>query len=111
MQEEHVKEYQLSGGGTVKVYKPFGDGVYFAIVEMDGVYPEEGKVAQNIGREEYSVVLDGEFEYEIAGAKKMFKKGDAVLVGDGVKYKITGKGRDLVFVKDVPGGKTEILED
>ncbi|MBX7145519.1 MAG: hypothetical protein K1X79_13800 [Oligoflexia bacterium] len=54
--------YDLSGSGKVVVQKPYGRGVYSAIVTMNGgTYPGEGKLAHDVGRDELITVLDGHF--------------------------------------------------
>jgi mannose-6-phosphate isomerase-like protein (cupin superfamily) len=103
-----VEEYALSGGGKVRVVKPFGDRNYCAIVEQDGRYPESGKNAHNRGRREFSYVLEGSFTFIIDGAKSTLKKNGSILIDDGQVYSIEGKGRILVVVEDKAGGKTAI---
>jgi hypothetical protein len=106
-----VQTYALSGGGKVTVYKPFNATSYFAIVEQDGMYPEAGHLAVNKGRREYSVILDGTFVYEVKGKSIPLSKGEQLLVGEGQPYRITGKGRVMVFVEDEEGGATLIQSE
>lgn len=109
MKDNSEKEvYELSGGGKVEVFKPFGTENYFAIVTQNGRYPEAGKVAKNVGRDEFSLILDGEFEYNVDGQVTKLKKDQSLLVKDGSKYWINGQGRILVFVRDEKNGRTEI---
>lgn len=102
-------KYSLSGGGTVTVHKPFGSEHYIAIVEQDGRYPEPGKTARNVGRSEFSTVLEGRFEYIIDGTARILEANQSTMVPDGSRYSIEGTGKVLVVVHDMPGGKTEIV--
>lgn len=102
------KSYALDGECQVTVYKPFGDETYFAIVDQNGRYPGEGRSARNVGRKEYSIVLDGEFQYQIDGVTQIVKQNESVAVGDGSRYSITGKGKLLVYIHDEPHGSTVI---
>ncbi|MBN8550707.1 MAG: hypothetical protein J0M12_15440 [Deltaproteobacteria bacterium] len=103
-----VKEYPLSGDGVVRVYKPFGNEKYIAVVEQHGRYPEAGKTARNHGRSEFSVIISGTFEYCVDGVQTTLKEKDHILVGDGQRYSIEGNGKALVFVTDREGGATLI---
>jgi mannose-6-phosphate isomerase-like protein (cupin superfamily) len=106
-----MEKYLLSGGGVVTVFKPFGGGHYIALVEQDGGYPAQGFHARNLNRREFSVVLDGTFEYELDGEKVTLSPGESILVPSEVPYKISGSGRVLVMVDDQDGGRTEIVAD
>lgn len=106
-----VQMYELSGGGSVRVCKPFSEQNYGAIVEQAGRYPEAGKQARNSGRREFSMVLEGEFNYTVDGVSRRLKKFDSILVDDGQIYVIDGHGMVLVMVEDLPGGKTIIEND
>lgn len=102
--------YELSGGGSVAVHKPFGPEQYVAIVDMAGVYPEEGRIARNANRDEFIVILEGSFTITRNGKKDIFKAGDTVRVPNGTLYRIEGTGRSLVVVKDGKDGRTEIID-
>jgi mannose-6-phosphate isomerase-like protein (cupin superfamily) len=106
--EDIIKKYELSGGGTVRVCKPFGDNCYCAVVEQQGRYPEAGKIARNKGRREFSLILEGQFTYTIDGKRFELKTDGSILVDDGQTYGIQGKGKVLVMVQDQPGGTTQI---
>lgn len=108
-----VQKYDLSGGDTVEVHKPFGHEFYVAIATMnENNYPGKGKIARNNGRTEYMLMLDGQMEFTHNGETRIVKQGESVMVGDGDTYSIIGNGRSLVFVHDEQGekqGTTEIL--
>lgn len=104
-----VKTYELSGGGSVSVFKPFGDSVYAALTQMDGIYPQDNHEAKNTGRDEFLFVVDGSFQVVIDQTKYSLSDGDSVFIPDGATYEISGKGRSLVIVKDQSGGATEII--
>lgn len=102
--------YTLSGGGTVEVHTPFGNAYYLAVVIQDGRYPEKGKIARNKGRQEYSVILEGEFCYRVGGEPKTLGVNDSILVPADVDYTLDGRGKILVFVHDEEGGTTIVTE-
>lgn len=108
---EFVKTYELDGGSSVKVFKPFGDGCYSAIVDQKGRYPAPGKVARNSGRQEHTLLLSGSLTYTVDGVTRVLHANDTILVGDGQTYVINGAGQALVMVQDGPGGKTLILDE
>ena len=105
---EQPQEYALSGGGTVTVYKPFGDESYVAIVNNAGRYPEIGTIAHNIGREEFVIVLEGTLLVERNNQRMTLHQGETVSIPDDSRYTIEGTGRALVIVRDQIGGRTEI---
>lgn len=105
-----TERYELSGGGVVTVYRPFGDTHYVAVVESCGVYPALGSEARNRGRAEHIVVLEGSFAVRRNGQLHSLAAGDELALPDGVRYTIEGTGRALVMVHDQPGGETEILD-
>lgn len=109
-QKDLMTEYPLSGDGVVRVYQPFGKEKYTALVEQNGRYPAAGKVARNSGRSEFSLVVEGCFEYSVDGTKLTLGVNDYVTVADGQRYSIEGSGRILVFVSDQTGGTT-LIED
>lgn len=109
IQKDFIQKYDLDGGSVVEVHKPFGNEFYFAVATLDGVYPEEGKIAKDNGRIEYLFGLEGEITVTHNGEKKVLQVGESLLINDGDTYKIEGKGKTLVFVKDSEGGTTEIL--
>ncbi len=104
------KIYELSGGGEVSVYKPFGQNLYFALVTQHGRYPESGKIGKNVGRSEFSIVLEGKFKYCINGESTNLEKDQSVMVPDGAAYWIEGSGRILVMIDDKANGQT-LIED
>lgn len=108
---EVLKTYELDGGSTVKVFKPFGEGCYSAIVDQRGRYPAPGKIARNSGRREYSLLLSGSLTYTVDGVSRVLHANDTILVGDGQTYFIDGEGQALVMVQEGPGGKTLILDE
>jgi len=104
-------KYNLPGGSLCEVHKVFGDEYYIAIVEENGVYPEKGKIAKNINRDEYMYLITGEMTIWINGIESKLKENDSILAKNGSIYKIDGKAKCIVFVKDGKDGKTEIIED
>lgn len=104
-------KYDLSGGSEVLVCKPFGERTYFAYVNMPtGRYPEEGKIAHNVGRDECSLVIEGKFFYQINEETITVEPGEMVLVKNGDRYSITGSGKVIVFVEDQTNGRTEVVD-
>lgn len=106
----NIEKYELSGGSLVEVHKVFGNDYYLAIVDIDGEYPETGKIAKNSGRQEYIIILEGSMKITVDGEEHSLVAGESILVPDGGTYGIIGKGRALVFVNDQPGSKTDILD-
>lgn len=103
-----IKTYALSGGGTVRVCKPFSTQHYSALVEQNGRYPEVGKIARNKGRREFSLVIEGTFTYTVNGTVQTLGANEQILVKDGDRYTIDGCGKVLVVVEDQPEGCTLI---
>jgi len=103
--------YELSGGGRVKVYREENQSTYAAVVKLDGIYPEAGKIARNKQRTEKIRVLEGHFEVCIDSKKHKLKSGNSVLVPDGSHYRITGTGTCFTLVHDDKDGQTEIIDD
>lgn len=101
----------LSGGGTVEIYKPFGNEIYFAEVILDGRYPEQGKLAKNFKREEFVKILTGNFRLMKEGIETILKEDDSILISSNECYSLEGKGRCLVMVRDLEGGATDIVEE
>lgn len=95
-----INKYDLDGGSKVTVYKIFGDRFYFAIVDMDGSYPIPGQLARNKGRNEFVLVIEGQITIVKNGTKKNLNEGGTILLNDGSRYEITGRGKSLVFVDD-----------
>ncbi|HET9947099.1 MAG TPA: hypothetical protein VFQ63_03480 [Patescibacteria group bacterium] len=107
----HITKYVLEEDSTVEVHKIFGDEYYIAFVTIHGRYPEAGKIAHDINREEYLCVEDGEITVVHNKEKKTLKKGENLLIADGDYYSIEGDGRVVVFVKDGKDGKSDIVEE
>ncbi len=103
-----VTKYTLEKNSSVEIHKVFGDEYYFALVKMDGRYPEEGKIAHNLNRSEYMYVLEGHVNVTVNKKTFPLNKGEYCLVEDGDYYTIEGKAETLVFVKDGKGGTSQI---
>ncbi len=107
------KKYQLEDDSLVETFKlfpPDSEGeIYFATVEMNGNYPTEGSIAKNFKRDEYFLVIEGEFEITVDGKVNKLKAGDGCLALEGSQYLTKGNGKILVFVRDQEGGKSEIV--
>ncbi|MEK7595064.1 MAG: hypothetical protein AAB443_00525 [Patescibacteria group bacterium] len=107
-----IKKYELSGGSVVWVVRPFGLSKYFAIVRMTGgKYPEEVKMAKDVGRKESCLVLSGQFEFVINTLGRIVGPLGFCVIRDGDTYKISGRGWVLVLVEDEKDGKTLILKE
>lgn len=104
-----VKKYALAGGSKVTVYKVFGKRFYFAVVELEGAYPGDGNIAHNKGRNEFVLVIKGKIEVTKDGITKNITGGGTILLQDGCKYEISGKGKSLVFVDDGVNAKGQSL--
>lgn len=102
------KSYPLPGNGEVSVFQPFGKEIYVAVAVTHGTYPEAGKVAHDVNREEFILVLDGKFDITLNGNKYELNRDEHLIVRDGDKYSIKGKGRCVVLVKDGPGGTSKV---
>lgn len=105
-----ISLYDLSGGSTVTVLKPFGAGIYAAICSISGEYPQRGQIAVNSGRTEYLFVISGRLDVRINDRLIAIGPGQAVLVSPGDRYSLAGVGLVSVLIKDEPGGKTEIRQ-
>ena len=109
--DEFVSRYQLSGGSSVTLLKPFGSTNYVALVDQRGRYPESGMIARNRNRRELLYVLEGEVSVECAGTIVSLRESAGFLIKEGDRYSIEGEGRVLVIVTDEPGGTTEIVPE
>ena len=106
---EQAKTYELPGGqAQVEVHKPFGDRLYYAVVNLDGHYPQRDKIAHNVGRREYMHLLSGEVKLTVNGEPHSLMPRLTKLVEDGDRYYIDGKGIIMVLVEDKEGGTTQI---
>ncbi len=105
------KTYQLEKNTTVAVHTPFLGNYSMAIAELNGPYPQIGKIAHNVNRNEYIVVVTGRITLTINGVVYDLKAGDNRLIEDGDYYAITGKAKVAVFVHDGVSAKTEILHN
>ena len=116
MSQNNISQtYELSGGSFVTVHKPFGANIYTAEVRMPSgaVYPEPGKVALDVGRQEFITVVTGSMLLQVNGDECNLIKGDTYLLKDGDKYSIKAT-EDLiacVLVEDQEDGKTEIIDE
>ena len=108
---ETVQSYELNGGSRVTIVRPFEGGTYAAIVEQYGRYPEEGRVACNHRRREFLHLLGGSITVAHGGQTTELAPERGLMLEEGVRYSISGKGQVLVLVHDEPGGATEILAD
>lgn len=107
------RKYNLEDDSIVETFKLFpkdSEGeIYLAIVEMDGMYPSKGKIAKNSNRDEYFLVLKGEFTITVNDKVKKLKEGEGCLALDGQSYKTQGTGKLLVFLRDKDNGKSNII--
>ncbi|HLL60783.1 MAG TPA: hypothetical protein VK338_03630 [Candidatus Nitrosocosmicus sp.] len=101
-------KYVIEKDTIVEVYKVFGNEQYFAIAEINGRYPQPGKIAHDINRQEYIYVLTGEILVSINGQQHSLKPEDTCLIKEDDKYYIQGTGKVLVFVKDGEDGTSKL---
>lgn len=102
-------EYDLSGGSKVVVHKPYGNEVYSAVFTMkNGLYPQAGSEAHNVGRHEMLYVIDGSFTLTLNSVEHSLSQGQNLMICDGDRYILRGNGSCLVVVHDQPGGATVI---
>lgn len=103
--------YELSGGSLVEVYQPFGNEHYFAIVALQGRYPETGKVAHNIHRTEHIQLLEGNVKLTINNLHQILQPGlnRLPVVEDNNEYFLEGNADLVVFVEDQEGAETIII--
>ena len=92
----------------VEVHQPFGNNHYYALVDLNGRYPELGKIAHDIGRREYMQLLEGRVELTINNVRQVLQPKLSRLVDDGDYYFIEGRGIVMVFVEDQEGGTTQV---
>lgn len=109
MYEYEPKIYQLPGA-LVEVHQPSEDKHYYAKVELDGNYPGKGKIAHNKGRKESLHWLEGRAELKVNNVTYVLEAGSRIVMRDGDRYTLEGKGKAVVFVKDQPKGTTLIEE-
>lgn len=107
------KKYTLDGGSSVDVYHVFGKRNYFAKVDLNGYYPEKGKISKNKGRKECIVLVSGKATLWLNGEKLNMKIDENYIVKNNDTYKLHGIGVLVVFVDDGErlNGKTEILPE
>lgn len=109
--EQEARSYELPGGqSSAEVHKPFGNNHYYALVDLNGHYPQADKIAHNVGRREYMHLLKGEVDLTINNEHHLLQPNSTKLVDDGDYYYIDGKGKIMVFVEDKDGGITEIKD-
>lgn len=96
--------YDLPGGSKVEVHKPFGNKNYVALVSLDGRYPSKGKVAKDVNRQEYIFVTEGEITVHLNQIAHVLQNGDSILIENGDRYWIEGKGTSIVVVEDGENG-------
>ncbi len=106
--EIDTQTYDLDGGSKVTVYKPFGNEHYLAVVDINGRYPEAGKITQNIGRDEFIIVLRGQITATINEEVHLLEETQSILVRNGDRYFIEGIGQAVVSIRDEEGGRSEI---
>ena len=109
MTEQESTTYKLPGA-VVELHRSSGSNHYYAFVALDGRYPEEGQIAHNVGRRETLHWLEGEAHLILNGTTQFLTGRKRVAMNDGDSYILEGKGRAIVFVKDQPGGQTQINE-
>jgi len=100
--------YELSGGSQVVLYRWPGHEGYGALVSLQGEYPELGMVARNVGRTERITLIQGTASIELNGSSCQMRIGSYAVVGEGVRYRIEGRGQLVVAVSDKAGGATII---
>lgn len=110
MAEHEPITYKLPGA-VVELHRPSNNSShYYAVVELDGRYPGEGHIAHNVGRRESLHWLEGEAQLTVNKTTHVLTGRKRVAMNDGDYYLLEGKGRAIVFVKDQPGGQTQIEE-
>ena len=107
MTEHESTTYKLPGA-EVELHRSSGNNHYYAFVELDGRYPEEGQIAHNVGRRETLHWIEGEAQLTVNGAPHTLNGRKRVSMNDGDSYVLQGKGKAIVFVKDQQGGQTQI---
>jgi hypothetical protein len=108
MERAEVQTYELPGGASVEVHKPFGNERYYALVKLNGQYPQAGKMAHDIGRREYVHLLKGKATLTLNGEDNQLEAGATHLIKDGDTYRLSGDGELMVFVEDQESGITQI---
>lgn len=106
-----ISIYELSGGGSVSVLKPFSAENYSAIVRMKGRYPDVGHVARNQDRDEFIYIVEGEVKIVLNGEQSVLSAGESISLPDGSSYTIEGETVSLVMVCDQKGGGTVIEKE
>lgn len=101
----------LPGGSEYEVRKAESDKYYYALVKLNGRYPEPGSFARNTGRDEFIQLLEGNAHFTLDGVKGTFETDEPIWMRNGSEYAILGQGKFIVFVRDQEGGRTEIIAD
>lgn len=105
---EYEPEIYKLPGADVEVHKPFGNEYYYALVKLDGRYPEPGQIAHDIGRQEYIQLLEGNAELTVNDIQYVLQPMLGRLINDGDFYFLQGKADLMVFVEDKINGSTQI---
>lgn len=93
-----AKPFTIPGGTEGMLYpsSPHGDQT-IADVSLNGVYPKKGCSLNDVATETL-YLLEGRYTVETDGVSHELAPGDLLMVFPGTKYRITGKGRALVFI-------------
>lgn len=98
IKKEERKSFTIDGGTEGDIYpsSPKGDQT-IAVVRMKGVYPQSGWSLNDVSTENI-FLLEGSFTVKTEEGSHHLTPGDMFLVFPGVKYKIEGEGRAMVFI-------------
>ncbi len=98
IKKEKAKNFTIPGEtrGILFPSSPKGDQTVAAI-EMEGLYPLKGYSVNDVSTETICL-LEGNFTLEADGKSYQMEPGDIFMVFPGIKYRIEGNGKAMVFI-------------
>lgn len=104
VKESQAEKFESSPTTTIFEYRMGDKQINGAIAEINGRYPEEGRVV-NEESKEMVFVLEGGGKVVVEGREIQFQKGDLLLIVPGEKY--FWEGEMKIFMANTPAWKPE----
>lgn len=96
--QNQTTKFTISGGTSGFIYPDHPQGEQtLALVEMDGIYPENGYSVNEVCTETFFVIA-GSMTAEVDGQKYSLQVNDVLMVLPGQKYKTEGKVKILDII-------------
>ena len=96
--QKDAENFTIPGGVEGVLYPPGPDDQFsIAVVEQDGIYPQQGWSMNDVCTETF-YMLEGAFEVDVDDKSFTIKQGDVLSVEPGQKYRVRGKGRSVDLI-------------